>query len=67
MIGIVTCHSLGIDLYVRKFNLFLFFSPFFSTKKDGQGIGLTLVREVLTNHGFHFTLERDATAAQTER
>ena len=42
------------------------FSPFFSTKKDGQGIGLTLVREVLTNHGFHFGLERNIHKAQTE-
>ncbi|MHA4895931.1 sensor histidine kinase [Pedobacter sp. PWIIR3] len=32
------------------------FSPFFSTKKDGQGIGLTLVREILLNHGFAFSL-----------
>ncbi len=32
------------------------FSPFFSTKKDGQGIGLTLVREILLNHGFDFSL-----------
>jgi len=30
------------------------FTPFFSTKTDGQGIGLTLVREILTNHGFTF-------------
>ena len=40
------------------------FSPFFSTKKDGQGIGLTLVREILTNHGYSFslkTLEKDFT------
>src|SRR3954453_19959260 len=42
------------------------FSPFFSTKKDGQGIGLTLVREVLTNHGFHFALERNESKTQTE-
>ena len=28
------------------------FAPFFSTKKDGQGIGLTLIREILLNHGF---------------
>lgn len=33
------------------------FSPFFSTKKDGQGIGLTLVREILLNHGFNFSLK----------
>lgn len=33
------------------------FSPFFSTKKDGQGIGLTLVREILLNHGFAFSLK----------
>lgn len=33
------------------------FSPFFSTKKHGQGIGLTLVREILLNHGFEFSLK----------
>jgi len=33
------------------------FSPFYSTKKDGQGIGLTLVREILVNHGFEFSLK----------
>jgi two-component system nitrogen regulation sensor histidine kinase NtrY len=32
------------------------FSPFFSTKKDGQGIGLTLVREILLAHGYEFSL-----------
>lgn len=36
------------------------FSPFFSTKKDGQGIGLTLVREILLNHGFEFSLKTKA-------
>lgn len=33
------------------------FTPFFSTKKDGQGIGLTMVREILVNHGFEFSLK----------
>lgn len=33
------------------------FSPFYSTKINGQGIGLTLVREILLNHGWTFTLE----------
>lgn len=32
------------------------FSPFYSTKRDGQGIGLTLVREILMNHGWDFSL-----------
>ena len=33
------------------------FSPFFSTKRDGQGIGLTLTREILLNHGYDFSLK----------
>jgi len=33
------------------------FTPFFSTKENGQGIGLTLVQEVLDRHGFAFSLE----------
>jgi two-component system nitrogen regulation sensor histidine kinase NtrY len=33
------------------------FSPFFSTKRNGQGIGLTLIREVLLNHGFELSLQ----------
>ncbi len=33
------------------------FRPFFSTKPNGQGLGLTLVQEILTRHGFGFSLE----------
>jgi two-component system nitrogen regulation sensor histidine kinase NtrY len=33
------------------------FEPFFTTKKDGQGIGLTLIREILINHGCRFSLK----------
>jgi two-component system nitrogen regulation sensor histidine kinase NtrY len=36
------------------------FTPFFSTKRDGQGIGLTLVRDVLLAHGFQFQLATNA-------
>jgi nitrogen fixation/metabolism regulation signal transduction histidine kinase len=33
------------------------FTPFFSTKENGQGIGLTLIQEILTRHGFAFSLD----------
>ncbi|WP_341836461.1 ATP-binding protein [Chitinophaga pollutisoli] len=33
------------------------FTPFFSTKPDGQGIGLMLVRDILMAHGWQFSLE----------
>jgi two-component system, NtrC family, nitrogen regulation sensor histidine kinase NtrY len=32
------------------------FTPFFTTKPYGQGVGLTLIREVLTAHNFDFAL-----------
>jgi two-component system nitrogen regulation sensor histidine kinase NtrY len=32
------------------------FTPFYTTKKTGQGIGLTLTREILVNHGCRFSL-----------
>lgn len=35
----------------------LLFTPFFSTKRDGRGLGLTLVREILTAHDARFGLE----------
>jgi len=37
------------------------FAPFQSTKPDGQGIGLTLVAEILNQHGFDFTMTNDPT------
>jgi two-component system nitrogen regulation sensor histidine kinase NtrY len=33
------------------------FTPFFSTKEHGQGIGLTLVQEILSQHRFHYSLD----------
>jgi two-component system nitrogen regulation sensor histidine kinase NtrY len=35
------------------------FTPFFSTKENGQGIGLTMVQEILDNHGFDFSLSSE--------
>lgn len=34
----------------------MLFTPFFSTKRNGRGLGLTLVQEILTAHGFEFGL-----------
>ncbi len=36
------------------------FSPFFTTKQNGQGIGLTMVQDVLRRHGFMFSLDGPA-------
>lgn len=33
------------------------FMPFFSTKQNGQGIGLTVVQEILSRHRFEFSLD----------
>ena len=33
------------------------FTPFFSTKSGGQGLGLTVIQEILSNHQFDFALE----------
>ncbi len=33
------------------------FTPFFTTKNGGQGVGLTLARDILTNHHFAFDLK----------
>jgi len=33
------------------------FTPFFSTKKNGRGLGLTLAHEILTQHGCEFALD----------
>jgi len=36
------------------------FTPFFTTRENGQGIGLTMVQEILLAHGFEFSLENRA-------
>ena len=41
------------------------FTPFFSTKDGGQGVGLTFVQEVLSNHGCDFALDANAEGVTT--
>lgn len=41
------------------------FSPFFSTKEGGQGIGLTIVSEILRDHRCTFSLRTDPTTRLT--
>lgn len=33
------------------------FNPFFTTRENGQGIGLTMIQEILLGHEFDFSLE----------
>ena len=58
---IIKDNGCGITTEIQK-NLFL---PFYSTKKNGQGIGLTLIREILVMHEFYFSLETTS-EGQTE-
>ncbi|AKD03924.1 ATP-binding protein [Pontibacter korlensis] len=41
------------------------FTPFYTTKANGQGIGLTMVRDILVNHGFGFSLSSGSTEQTT--
>jgi signal transduction histidine kinase len=63
-ITVITCESPERTLIIRDNGKGIpaevqphIFTPFFSTKKDGKGIGLTLIREILMGHGFGFSLE----------
>lgn len=49
----ITDSGSGLDDDVKR-NLF---TPFYTTKKQGQGLGLTLVKEILTQHRFAYSLE----------
>ena len=43
------------------------FTPFFSTKPNGHGIGLLLIREILTHHKCRFSLKTDKNKTTTFR
>ena len=52
---VVTDNGHGIPLSVAKH----LFTPFFSTKPQGQGLGLLLIRDILTSHHCTFSLLTD--------
>lgn len=43
----------------------MLFSPFFSTKPNGQGIGLIVIRDILVHHGATFSLVTDKDSGWT--
>ena len=49
----ITDNGAGLSAETEK----KLFTPFFSTKPNGNGIGLLLVREILTRHRFTFSLK----------
>jgi len=50
---VISDNGSGIDSEVAS----KLFTPFFSTKMTGQGVGLTLIRDILGQHNAHFSLE----------
>ncbi len=50
---VVTDNGPGISLEAAE----MLFTPFFTTKESGHGLGLLLVSEVLNSHGCRFSLE----------
>ena len=52
----VTDNGSGIDAETSR----KLFTPFFSTKSNGRGIGLTLVNEILQMHNCRYRLRTDA-------
>ena len=52
---VITDNGTGISPDTEK----KLFTPFFSTKPNGHGIGLLLIREILTRHRCHFSLKTE--------
>ena len=52
---VISDNGSGIDSEIAS----KLFTPFFSTKMTGQGVGLTLVRDILLQHNAQFSLETE--------
>ena len=60
----VNCGTVSVDVSVNGCGIPTdvaqqLFSPFFTTKPQGQGLGLTLIREILTKHNCTFQLHTE--------
>lgn len=64
--GVITISTSGLPAQiivtdngsgVAKGNEGVLFTPFFSTKTNGRGLGLMFIREILTAHGCSFSLK----------
>ena len=53
---LVTDNGIGISSEAKEH----LFTPFYSSKPNGQGIGMMIVREILTKHHSTFSLSTDA-------
>ena len=58
---LVTDNGIGILASVRE----QLFVPFFTTKKSGSGIGLSLCKQIITNHGGSIEIESDESGGCT--
>jgi len=58
---IISDNGVGISPKIQR----KIFTPFFSTKPTGQGVGLMLVREILTEHQTQFSLKTDPVTGWT--
>ena len=59
----VTDNGIGVLASVRE----QLFVPFFTTKKSGSGIGLSLCKQIITNHGGSIEIESDENGGCTVR
>ena len=57
----ISDNGVGIPLEIEQ----KLFTPFFSTKPTGQGVGLMLIRDILDNHNTTFTLKTDEATGWT--